>query len=366
MPAARKRRIVYGVHGYGRGHAARAQAVLPELTRRYDTLVLAGDDAYDQLRGQYPVVRIPTLRYYAGRRGRRSALLTIQRNLPGVCDLLLGGPTFQMVLGEMRRFGPDVVISDSEAWTHRAARALGIGRVSFDHYGILVYCRLEMPRRDRIECWLESLAYRALVCQSERAIVAAFYEGPPKRRGARVVGPILRREVRETPPSPGDYLLVYFSNAAVHFTPRVEKALRGLARPVRVYGPDRAGIEGSLHFRPAANLPFVKDLAGCRAVFSTAGNQLISEAIHFGKPLLLMPEESLEQRLNASYVQRWGIGMRTCPAAVTTDLLKRFLGRADEFADNARIRRRDGLGEALRAIEEAVEELATRREAERG
>ena len=36
-------RIAYGVHGYGRGHSSRALAVLPELTKRHDVLVLAGD-----------------------------------------------------------------------------------------------------------------------------------------------------------------------------------------------------------------------------------------------------------------------------------------------------------------------------------
>jgi len=31
--------IAYGVHGYGKGHAMRASAVLPELVRRHGVLV---------------------------------------------------------------------------------------------------------------------------------------------------------------------------------------------------------------------------------------------------------------------------------------------------------------------------------------
>ena len=38
-----RRKIVYGVHGYGRGHAVRAQAVLGELTRTCEVLVMAGE-----------------------------------------------------------------------------------------------------------------------------------------------------------------------------------------------------------------------------------------------------------------------------------------------------------------------------------
>lgn len=361
MGRPEQQKLLYGVHGYGRGHAARAQAVLPELTRRYDVLVLAGDEAWELLRNDYRVVRIPTLRYYHGRGGRRSTWQTIRRNTHAVLDLLFGGPVVRMVTGEIARFAPDVVLSDSEGYTHRAARALGVPRISFDHYGIIAFCDLPMSAPDRLIAWLESVVYRLLIRRPERVIVAAFYDARPRREGVRVVGPILREEVRQTRPTRGGYLLAYFSNAPAHFTPPVERALRELDCPVKVYGPDRSGAEGNIEFRPVANLPFVRDLAGCRGVFSTAGNQLISEAIHFGKPLLLMPEESLEQRLNAEFVRRWEIGMRTSPEQVTPDLLRRFLGRADEFAANVGRHRRDGLAEAVQAIEQAVEQLAPRR-----
>jgi hypothetical protein len=102
-------------------------------------------------------------------------------------------------------------------------------------------------------------------------------------------------------------------------------------------------------------------LAGCRAVFCTAGNQLISEAIHFGKPVLALPEDALEQRLNARTVERWQIGLQTRRGQVTAELLRRFLARADDFAANVRARRRDGLAEAIAAIEAAIEQLASAR-----
>ena len=361
MSGGERRRLLFGVHGYGRGHAARAQAVLPRLAQLYEILVLAGDDAYDQLRGTYPVRRIPVLRYHHDRRGRRSALLTAKRNIPAMLDLLMGGAIFQMVRDEIRRFAPDVVLSDSEPWTHHAARDLGIPRISFDHYGIMVHCRPEMSRRERFVGWMESLLYRRLVCNPERIIVSAFYDAPPQRAGVHVVGPILREPVRQRQPSTGEYLLAYFSNASVNYTPRIEQALKSLPCPVKIYGTGRCDVDGNIEFCPAGDLPFVRDLAECRAVFSTAGNQLISEAIHFGKPVLVMPEDSLEQQLNARIVHAWRIGMRTTKVEVSAELLLRFMGRADEFAGNVAARRRDGLAEALQAIEQAMKELALTR-----
>ena len=351
-------RIAYGVHGYGRGHAARAKALLPELQRRHEVLVLAGDDAYHLLRADWAVVRIPTLRYHHGGSGRRSAVLTIGRNIPALLDLLLGGPVTRMVRDVLREFRPQVLISDSEAWTHRAARGLGIPRISFDHFGVMAFCRLPLLPGDRIVCRLESLFYRCLLARPDRSVAAAFFDAKCRRGGLTVVGPILRAEARRMQPSEGGHLLVYFSNAAAHFTPAIEAALRGLGCPVKAYGTCRQPAPGNIEFHGVANLPFLRDLASCRAVFSTAGNQLISEALYFGKPMLLMPEDSLEQRLNAQIVHDWRAGVRVRPPDVTVEQLRAFLSRRDEYAANVRRHRRDGLPEAVEALERAIEELA--------
>jgi hypothetical protein len=70
-------RILYAVHGYGRGHATRTLAILPELARRHTLLCLAGGDAYTAIWPDFPVVRIPTLRFvYARGTGRVSNSLT--------------------------------------------------------------------------------------------------------------------------------------------------------------------------------------------------------------------------------------------------------------------------------------------------
>ncbi len=360
----RRTRILYGVHGYGRGHAARAQAILPELMKRYDVCVLAGDDAYDQLADDFPVTRIPVLRYYhSPATHRRSSWLTVTRNIPAFLDLWLEGFVVQMIGRIMEEFQPDLVMSDSEGWTHRAARMLKIPRISFDHYGVMAYCQLPLPGWDRFLCWAESLLYRVLVARPPRSLAVAFYPGQPKprhRKNVRPIGPILRKAARDRSPTDGDHLLVYFTNASVHFTPAVEQALKALDVPVKVFSRLRTGTEGNVTFCPIANEPFLEALASCRAVFATAGNQLISEAIHFGKPLLLMPEDVLEQRLNADYVANWSIGERIGPKDVSAERVGDFLDRCDEYRTHFAEHRRDGLADALDEIEQAIADFTDR------
>lgn len=355
-------RIIYGVMGYGRGHATRTATVLPDLMRQHDVMILAGGDAYAQLEPMFPdaIQRIPTLGYRYTTRGKRSAFLTAKENLPAVLDLIWRGPTLAMVMQMIRDFGADVIISDAEAYTQRAGKRLDIPRITFDHFGILTHCKPALAPGDRWKCERDRLAYLMLMGQPTHVIVSSFYDAPPRRPGVRVVGPLLRDEVLRVSPRDEEYLLAYFNNGAFQFTPWVETALKHCGRPVRVYGTQRIGTQDNLDFRPPGNEAFIDDLAGCAAVISTAGNQLVGEALHFGKAMLVMPEECVEQRCNALAVKRLGIGMQVAHRQLSAMVIRDFLSRLDEFEENIRHNTRDGRREALEAIDANLHELAGR------
>ena len=104
-----------------------------------------------------------------------------------------------------------------------------------------------------------------------------------------MVGTIPRQAIRELTPTRGHHLLAYFNRGAERCG-RHCSTLADSGCPVHVYGTNRRGWQGPLNFLPHSNLPFLEDLAGCRAVVSTAGNQLMGEAIYLGKPVLVLPE----------------------------------------------------------------------------
>src|SRR3546814_20057545 len=91
----------------------------------------------------------------------------------------------------------------------------------------------------------------------------------------------------------------------------IDRVLRLLDCKVRVYGTRRRGEDDNLAFRAPSVQGFIDDVAGCRAVLSTAGHQLIGEALHFGKPVLALPEpaRSEERRVGNECVStcrsRW-------------------------------------------------------------
>jgi uncharacterized protein (TIGR00661 family) len=355
-------RILYAVNAYGRGHATRALGVLPHLMKHHEVMVLAGGDAYDTLHlAGVPTTPIPGLAYVYGRDGRACIWRSLLGNASSFADLARTGPELRRVIALARGFAPDVAIVDAEPWVHKACAQLRIPRISFDHYGILLHCQCAVPPRDRLWIARDRAAYRLAIGRPERIIVSSFYTAPPRVPGVRMVGPVLRAEILAQKPVRRDFLLAYLNHGDKQLVPHVEKALRALDLPVVLYGCKRVGRDGNLDFRAPANEGFLQDLASCRAVFSTGGNQLVGEAIHLGKPLLVMPEDTIEQRINALAVEQMGIGMQVDLAGFGLPVLREFLARELELRGRLRSAARNGCAEAVEALETYAAELAPRR-----
>lgn len=361
-------RIAYGVMGYGRGHAMRTLSVLPALGREHEITVFAGGDAYEVLAPRFPTVRIPTIGYQYSRAGTHSLPKTVAHNFAPMRDLLFGGAGTEQVADAMRRCGTELVISDSEAWTHRVAQRLGLPRISFDHVGIIAWCKPHFPP----DLWAlgmrDGWGYRQLMGVPERILISSFYAAEPAYPQVRIVGPMLRDEVLAAEPREGDYLLAYFNKGEHQYLPHVDRALRLLDCKVRVYGTGRRGEDENLSFRAPSVAGFVEDFAGCRAVLSTAGNQLIGEALHLGKPVLALPEAAFEQRLNAYMIERMGVGQRGELLRLTPSDVDRFLGHYERFRANLawhaqRAQAGDGRRQALEHLRADIADLVPRRAA---
>ncbi len=351
-------RIAYGVMGYGRGHASRTCAVLPALMEEHEVTVFAGGDAHEMLARSFRTVRIPTLGYVYGRDGHASFAATIAKNARQTTELLLGGETLRQVMTEFRSRGIDLVISDSEAWTHQAARRMAIPRISFDHVGVIPFCEPHHPPELTWCAARDAWGYRRLMGQPDRVLISSFYPALPRAPTTKVVGSILRTEVRDAVPEAGAYLLAYFNRGFIQYNARIEQELLELDMPVLIYGTGAEGERHNLRFRPIDALGFVKDLAGCHAVIATAGNQLIGEALYLRKPVMALPENVFEQQLNAWIVQRMGIGHRSSFAGLRADQIELFLTdvpacatRMGEFAG-------DGTADAVAHLRGFIEELS--------
>jgi uncharacterized protein (TIGR00661 family) len=303
--------IVYAMCGEGRGHATRARAIVEAMRGRHQLTLFASDCAYDMLGVHYPtddvhLVRIPGLRFGYSGPGRVDLMRTLWMAARFRWEL---NDLVEAILPELERARPDLIIADFEPIVPRAARRLGLPFVSFDHQHYLVVSDFSaLPFAVRQEANLAGPFVRALYDWQQATIVSAFYRAPLKKayRDTTWVGTLIRPEMLPIRPSHGRYLVAYMRRYA---SPETLSALTASGREVRVYGLGARASDGPLRFLDIDERRFIDDLAGCDAVVSTAGNQLVGEALFLSKPLLVMPEAmNFEQSVNAHFLEKSGVG----------------------------------------------------------
>jgi uncharacterized protein (TIGR00661 family) len=93
------------------------------------------------------------------------------------------------------------------------------------------------------------------------------------------------------------------------------------------YGCDGVAAP-NIRYKNTSSDAFINDLAACRGVLSTAGQQLIGEARYFGKPILVVPMPGQhEQEINARFARIEGIGNYSPINHLTSALIEQTFDR---------------------------------------
>ncbi|MGL4514470.1 MAG: glycosyltransferase family protein [Lacipirellulaceae bacterium] len=349
--------IFYSVMGEGRGHAARARAMVERLRDRHRVVLFTSHDALEFLRAEYAgdaaveVHQVPGLKFhYTARRLDNSK--TIRE---GLSFWFTTGRHVRQLAAHFEREKPALVVCDFEPLVPRAAHRAGVPVLSLDHQHFLsTYDLSALPIRLQRWAWAMSWSIWMFGIRQQKTVVSAFYN-PPLRRGFEhvvQVGPLLRPALRQRQPTVGSHLLSYLRRA----TPQgVLDLLATLPQPVRVYGLGERPPHGSVTFCAIDERAFLDDLASCDAVVAAAGNQLLGEALYFGKPVLALPEQNHhEQCINACFLERLGGGEWKPIERVGAGDLHGFLARRETYRQALAAMPRDrfdGVDAAAEAIE---------------
>lgn len=345
--------------GEGRGHAARARAVVERLRGRHRWVLFTSHDALAFLRECYPdsggdveVREAPGLCFHYSD-GHLDNGKTIREGLAFYRGLRRHVRDLQPHFDLDR---PALAITDFEPLVPRAARRAGVPVLSLDHQHFLkTYDLSTLPAELRSWAWMMSWSIWAFGIRQSQTVVSAFYT-PPLRRGCEgvtQVGPLLREAVAGARPTRGPHLLSYLRRA----TPsRVLDVLADAPLPVKVYGLGAQAPRGAITFCEIAEQAFVDDLASCDAVVSAAGNQLMGESIWLGKPVLALPERKhYEQRINAAFVEQMGAGEQRVLQDFAPPDLADFLDRRETYRE--RMATHPLTADGVPAVEKVIESM---------
>ncbi len=332
-------RILYALSGQGRGHTSRVLAVSEALQARgHEVHFACGGQAREILTAQgHSVLAVPALRQeIVG--NKLSLTRTVARNWRRV---LFAPRIIRRLADAMQALRPDLLVTDFEAYTPRAARRIGLPVVSFNHQQVLTETDYDVPAAYKWNAACIAGVIKHIAPQNPAHVLLTSFFFPPLKHPARttLVPPIIRREVQAARPTPGDHVIVYF-NETRGIEGVVEMLARVEARFVLYnFTPRDAHRYPNLTFKAPSLTGFVADLASARAVICTAGFTLISESLYLGKPALVVPNHgTFEQTLNALFLEREGLGEAVHDRTLTAADVTGFLERLDRY----RQRLRDG------------------------
>ncbi len=317
-------KIFYGICGEGMGHAGRSIALIERLVSLgHEVTIFTFADAFQLLdRSGYQPHRIEGLQFGTTARGGVSALGTLRNVVEYFKRRHVSLDLIKQLALTAR---PDLFITDFEPLTALAASSLGIPCASVDNqHKFCAPLGKDFPLSLRIYGRLAGAFVRRWIKQPQPCIVAVFHPCPVSPVYQRV-NTLLRDRLAALKPTAGDHVLLYGRG-------ELGKRMARIAGTV----PERF-IAYGCNGQPADNIEhkqisydeFAADLASCKAVVSTGGQQLIGEASYFGKPLLVVPiPKQHEQEINARYVRQERIG-DFCPIGrLSADRIREFLGRS--------------------------------------
>ncbi len=294
-------RIAYFVHGRGKGHAVRTEAVLKRIVGQYDLRLFCSGAAFDIL-GEFPMTE------------------RVRATIPGKGMARAFAARFIADRERLRDWQPDLVVSDGDGPSVNAAKSLGIPVLAIGHGLIFRHTKLkgvQLPARKRLR---EEINAASSSWPAKQRVAVHFAPVAPRTPGTRVARPDLPEGLRSAP-AREDFFLAYFRDD--DGLPALE-ALRKRGHRVVLFGRPLSIATGVEVHAPDVT-GFVEALGRCRAVVGSAGNHLPAECAMLGLPLLACYRQGdVEQEMNARLIEAAGIGLGSPLERCTPALIERF------------------------------------------
>jgi uncharacterized protein (TIGR00661 family) len=315
--------IFYGICGYGMGHAGRAIALIERLVKLgHEVTTFTFTDAFRLLeKSGYRPHRIEGLEFHERPDGGVAAI-------GSACNLFQYIRRRRESLDLIRQLAlverPDLFITDFEPLTALAAKSLRIPCVSVDNQHR--FCQplgRDFPFHLRAYSRLAGEFVRHWISGPRQCIVAVFHPCPTSRHYRRV-DVLVRDRIAGLKASEGDHVLLY---ARGELGRRIATVASMVPERFVAYGFNGVAA-ANIEYKRTSYEGFAADLASCKAVLCSAGQQLMGEARYFGKRMLVVPMPNQhEQEINARYARLEGIGDYCSIDELTGERITRSLGQ---------------------------------------
>jgi uncharacterized protein (TIGR00661 family) len=234
----------------------------------------------------------------------------------------------RQILDAAQHLQPELFVTDFEPSMPIAAEQWGGSLISVDNQHRFSHCSVrDLPLGLRCYAKFVGQYIHWAMGQPKVAVISTFCPEylRPAADTAVLVDPVIRPAVVALQPVNEGFVLAYARDS---IRAPLLACLQRLDRRCVVYGARPEECRGRVEARPLSP-EFVRDLARCACVVSTAGHQLISEACCLGKPMLAIPEPGqYEQYINAFYLEKVNAGRFCRLQTLSPQLVQDFANSA--------------------------------------
>lgn len=330
-------RIFYSLAGEGLGHASRTLSVIDDLPEE-EVHVYTFGKAYEYLEKQnYPYLHKIDGLMFPYKNGKVNYTRLSYRILKHYFSGLK--KNIDQITKDAQELKPEIFVCDFEPSLPRAAKNLRKTLISVDNQHRFSYCDLsDLPWNLRLYARLVGISTRMLVPKPDEVVISTFHSDTIKttRPNVHLTSGLMRKEIIETPATNDGSTLVYVRESVSDkilfpiYQYVMENYPETQEKKFKIYGAPNTRMKWiapptGFEFKPLGP-EFMKDLASCNKVISTAGNQLISECRFYQKPILVIPEPGQhEQSINGYYVEKTGLGISCDANKFNHEVVKSFL-----------------------------------------
>jgi len=349
-------RIWYSVMREGYEHSTRSAAIIEELIKKHTLLITGLNKSYFYLKKRFPnlvhEIQGPGFVYENSEINTFGTVKEFLKTFPEKSK-----KNIFHIFNLIKRFNPDLIISDFEPASHYFAYFLGIPIISIDNMSVLSKCKVDIKDEDMVDYLSALTVINLFNPKSDYQLITAIGDFQTKEKNVFLFPPILRKEILKIKSKKGDFVLVYQTSKT---NKRLVEELLKIKEKFVFYGMNEDKKQGNIIFKRFSDKGFMKDLSNCKAIIMTGGFTTISEALYLKKPMLIIPAKNqFEQKFNGLLLEKMGVG--DCQESVDKEKIKKFISNLNLYNKNLEKLKPWDNSKIIDKLEELIRELETRK-----
>ena len=343
-------RLIYAVSGEGMGHATRSKALLDELSKQYDILILTDNRAYHYLKKHFPKVINIQMLHISYINNEVSTLRTGLLNLSHLPKFIVD--TFK-VWKILKRFKPHLIINDFTVIPNYLALFKKIPIITIDNQHIISKTHINFHKKHLWDYIKSKLVIKLIVPKANLHLTTTFFYPKKKTNRLHLFPPIIRNEIRNIKPKKKNHVLVYQTSNS---NKRLLTVLQDLDENFIIYGMNGKKQLNNLALKEFNESEFFEDLGNCKAVIANGSFSLMTEALYLNKPVLTIPvKKQFEQIINAIYLEKAGYGVHL--ERTNKIQMELFLSNLHRYEENLKNYPREDNSKILKKINDLAHKL---------